>query len=644
MCGIAGFLSTNKSTPLVRADMDKVLSKIAHRGPDGTGIWSTENGTVILGHKRLSIVDLNQNANQPMMSKGYGIVFNGEIYNHRILRQELEKEGVLFQTDHSDTEVLLNGYIHWGIERLLAKVNGMFAFAIYDETRKRVLLCRDRIGIKNLYFSKIDGQLVFCSEIKGILEAGMFRPELNKQHLNEYLLNRSLSAPNTLFRHVYKLKSASLLTVDLNTLEICETSYWCPLEKELDPKITSQAELEEELEMLFSSSIDFRLESDVPVGLFLSGGVDSNYILSIFSKKREGIKCFTASYPDENKYDEAFDARKMADKYRAEYIEVPVTSDKYLDTLEQVVYFQEEPISAPVCVPVYLLSAAASEHNVPVVLAGEGSDEIFIGYHNWLRFRQVQSAFNSIPFSRELSRFASFIISKRLNPLSPFLDVLERSSSGHPLFWGGAMDMNCQIRELLLRNGKTASELNLEIFEKNIRPNLERFNHKRPLGNISAWMSYMDLQHRLPELMLPRLDKMGMAHSIEGRVPYLDHRIVELVFSVPESVMQENRWTGKAALKSLAAAELGQEFVYRKKKGFQAPVAEWRQGSFGQLTELLEEFAERTGIFSSEGVRLVLEKGGRRYFTLLNFMLWYLIYIENVMEDRLPYLKTWQQS
>ncbi len=644
MCGIAGFINRENTADLNDGLMRQVLNKISHRGPDGSGIWASDNQKVLLGHQRLSIVDLTVTANQPMYhGNQYAIVFNGEIYNHRDLRAELENAGVEFETDHSDTEVLLNGYIHWGIENLLNKINGMFAFAMYDKPSDKLFLCRDRIGIKSLYFSRHQNKLIFCSEIKGILATKRFKPELEASYLNEYLLNRSLQAPKTLFKHVQKLKPGHYLEFDIGSLKLQETRYWNPLDIAIDKSMTDQNALEERLAKLMNSSVEYRLESDVPVGLFLSGGVDSNYILSLIADKRKGIKCFTATYPGEELYDESEDASRMANKFGVEYIEVPITSGNYLNILEQVVYFQEEPISAPVCVPVYYLSEAARNEGIPVILAGEGSDEVFIGYENWLRFRKAEMYLKKVPFLNALSGLGYRLFGSRLNPVSPVHDVMQRTMMGYPLFWGGAIDMNANIRSSLLNDGRSAADLNQEIFLSNIREPMLEFESRRPEFSISSWMTYMDLSHRLPELMLPRLDKMGMAHSIEGRVPFLDHRVVELMFSTPEKVIREQPDTGKSALKALAADQLGHEFAYRKKKGFQAPVAEWKSGEINELTQLLKVFAIRTGLFEVNAVDLLLDRGGRRYFTLLNFMIWYLIYIENVLVDKLPYLKRWDQ-
>ena len=625
--------------------MRNILNKITHRGPDGTGIWASQDAKVILGHKRLSIVDLNQNANQPMIKENdnISIVFNGEIYNHRELRKELEHDLVQFETDHSDTEVLVNGYIHWGLEKLLQKLNGMFAFAIYDYALDKLFICRDRIGIKSLYYASVNGCFLFSSEIKGILAAKLFPPELDSSHLNEYLLFRSLTAPYTLFKNIKKLKPATFLVIDLSSLNYVEKEYWNPLDQEVDHSIKSQLDVETSLHGLINSSLDYRLEADVPVGMFLSGGVDSNYLLSQLANKRHGIKCFTASFPNDKGYDESLDAKYMANKFGAEYIDVPVEAKNYVDILEEMVYFQEEPISAPVSVPVYYLSKAAREQGVPVVLAGEGSDEIFVGYGNWIKLRKAQNLLNKIPFSSTLSKASRKFLSKNVNITSPVHDLSFRACHDLPIFWGGAMDINGIVRSQLLANGLSASDLNMEIYESSVKKNYLAFVSRRGKENVSSWMTYMDLKQRLPELMLPRLDRMGMAHSIEGRVPFLDHRLVEFMFKVPEAVMLENKSTGKSALKAIASESLGHEFVYRKKKGFQAPVSDWKDEEFKGYISHLEVFAERTGLFTLDGVRTVVKFGGRRFFTLVNFMLWYLIYIENVLFDSLPTLKRWDQ-
>jgi len=643
MCGIAGIIGSSKSNINFVKTLSDMLSIMSHRGPDGMGVWQNNFGNVHFGHRRLSIIDLNVNANQPMLKNDYSIVFNGEIYNHRELRNELMSLGAEFLTDHSDTEVLLNGYIHWGIDKLLSKINGIFSFAIFDISRNHVILCRDRIGIKNVYYSFYQGNFLFSSEIKGILRANYFKPEFDSSHLNEYLLNRSIAAPNTFFRNIKKLAPATYITFDLDTSKFTHTQYWNPLEIKEDSSIQSHTDIEQRLFELVSSSLDYQLEADVPVGIFLSGGVDSSYLLSLISKKHNDVQCFNASFYSNENYDESSDATMIADKFSSNLIDVPVNATNYRNLLTSVIYYQEEPIAAPVCVPIYMLSQAARKNDIPVILAGEGSDELFIGYESWLKIRKAQKWVRRIPFIRLLARFAKFLASKMLNLSSPFHDILDRASKGMPLFWGGAMDMNYLMRRQLLEG------VNLDIRDSDqklcdsILSMRELFLAKRGSNDDSAWMTYLDLQHRLPELMLPRLDKMGMAHSIEGRVPFLDHRIVEFVFSVPESLMNEKSNIGKPGLKAIAAEALGHDFVYRRKKGFQVPVNDWKDEFFSHWMDCLYLFSKRTGIFNLKGIDNVVKYGGRRYFTLINFMIWYLIYIENVLIDKLPELKRWDQ-
>jgi asparagine synthase (glutamine-hydrolysing) len=645
MCGIAGIINPtarSEGNVDVVSMMASMLEKIAHRGPDGTGIWNTESSSVVLGHKRLAIVDLNPNANQPMVrSDGdYSIVFNGEIYNHRELRASLEKLGAAFETDHSDTETLIVGYKHWGLNTLLEKVNGMFAFSIYDRAENKLILARDRVGIKSLYYCFVDNRFLFSSEIKAIFASGLIKPELNRACMNQYLASRSVQAPETLFKGIKKLQSSTALIVDLDTLEHSQIEYWNPLYQTVDMGIKTEGDLEERLSSLIGSSLDYRLEADVPVGIFLSGGVDSNYLLSQLAQKRDGIQSFTASFRDNQGYDESKDAIAMALKFGAQFNDIPINSDNYIGILEKMVYFQEEPISAPVCVPIYYLSEAARNEGVPVILAGEGADEILVGYENWARIRKLQKVLDiwSCSWVGKVGKLQS--LRSRFPITSPIRDLFMRAGDNKPLFWGGAMEMSADLRAELL--GKSAQNLHQELFQETVESHYKDFLGKRGKSDISNWMTYMDLKQRLPELMLPRLDRMGMAHSIEGRVPYLDHRVVELVFSTPESVLAAGN-TGKSSLKNIAAPELGDEFVFRRKKGFQAPVSDWKDEGFSKYIECLKLFAERTGLFSKEGIELILEDQGRRYFTLINFMLWYLIFIENVLEDVIPDLVRWDQ-
>ena len=638
MCGVAGYISYQG-----KIDKDvliRMTDTMAHRGPDGSGIWVSACGAVGLGHRRLSIIDLSDAAAQPMHDREgkASIVFNGEIYNHRALRRELEREGARFYTDHSDTETLLQGYIAWGIDKLLSQLIGMFVFAVFDHKKRKVFLVRDRLGVKPLYVAELGEGISFASEAKALFKHPQVHARLNREYFYHYLSFRSTPAPATLFDGIEKLAPGELMEIDLSTRTVKRRSYWNPLDV-VSEVPQCLAEAEERIEELLASSLHYRLEADVPIGVFLSGGVDSSYLLRMTASQLENVDSYTVTYPGYTEYDESEEARKQAREVGANHHEVVVNPEEFVQNMAAIAYYQDEPIAAPVCIPVYLLAREARRTGVPVVLSGEGSDEIFIGYRNWLRLRYLQRLDNFIPDlpGRPLRHFAASVALNIFPPLSRYPEFLVRSANGQPLFWGGAMDFTERSKEYLVGSAIRTSGLNT--FDTVVRPIREEFLKYRSATDITTWMSYIDIRFRLPELMLPRLDKMCMAFSVEGRVPFLDHRLVEFVMSLPERFRVQGN-VGKPLFKSVASKILPKEFVYQHKRGFQAPVKEWKGTVFGQrYLPSLVKFADRSQLFNPHAVKRLLEQSGDRlYFSLLNFMMWYLIYIENVMDDDFPEL------
>ncbi len=637
MCGLAGCISFGKE---VNKDVLVCMTDImGHRGPDGSGVWVSDCGRVGLGHRRLSIIDLSDAAAQPMHDEqGRAcIVFNGEIYNHRSLREELERDGAQFYTDHSDTETLLQGYIVWGIKRLLDRLIGMFAFAIFDQKKKKIILVRDRLGIKPLYIAKINGGIIFASEAKALLEHPDVQARLNYEYFYHYLSFRSVPAPATLFDGIQKLAAGELIEIDITAQAMERISYWNPLEiGSATPQ--SLEEAEERVEELLASSLRYRLEADVPIGVFLSGGVDSAYLLRLAASQLGDVNTYTITYPEDPKYDEGGEARKLAQEVGAHHHEVPIRHESFIQNLAAIAYYQDEPIAAPVCIPVYLLAREARRTGVPVVLSGEGSDELFIGYENWLRIRDLQRLDHYIPDfpGRAMRRAVASLAQYILSPISRYPEFLGRAAKGQPLFWGGAMDFTERGKEYLI--GSAVPKSGLDTFDAVVRPIREEFLRHRPGSDITGWMSFMDVRFRLPELMLPRLDKMCMAFSVEGRVPFLDHRLVEMVMNLPEQFRSARGNEGKLLFKSVASRVLPEEFVYRRKRGFQAPVKEWKNTEFGRryLPSLIK-FAARSELFNPDALKYLLgQAGDRLYFSLLNFMMWYLVFIENIMVDDFP--------
>lgn len=639
MCGIAGWISPEGG--VVEARVWDMASVLAHRGPDGAGTWLASDGSVGFGHRRLSIIDLSDGAAQPMESArtGLTISYNGEIYNHREIRRELESAGVVFRTDHSDTETLLEAIGHWGLEAALKRLIGMFAFSLYDPAQRCVYLVRDRIGIKPLYVARQGEQWLFASEAKALFQHPELEGVLDLTAFSQYLTFRFVPAPRSLFSGVEKVGAGQIWRIALDTGRESRWSYWNPLEVPVRDRM-GQAEALDTLEALLSSSIRHRLEADVPVGFFLSGGVDSSLLLKTAGDSgASGLHSYTIAYPGFEEYDETRAARALAEACGTIHHEVPANDGDFADLMGQIAYYQDEPIAAPVCLPVYLLSQAARRTGVPVVLAGEGADELFVGYDSWLKLRDLTKWNRRLPDlpGRPARRLLRLLAAGMLPYRMRGWDALDRMAKGQPLFWGGAMDFGQRERDRLL--GPAARHTQApDDYEAVIEPVLTEFLKARPASDITGWMTYLDLRYRLPELMLPRLDKMGMAHSVEGRVPLLDHRLAEFALTLPPDLHEAAGRIGKRLLKEVAARRLPREQVFRRKKGFRAPVAEWKGSSAGGLyLNALRRFAERTGLFDTRALESVLKRrGDRLYFNLVNFMLWYVTFVDNPIADCLP--------
>ena len=636
MCGIAGWLSP--AGQVDRARLDAVRERLVHRGPDGAGTWLSNDRRVGLAHRRLSIIDLSAAADQPMHVDGRAsIVFNGEIYNHAALRVELEREGVRFVTDHADTEVLLRGYLHWGLAALLERLVGMFAFALHDHREGRVHLVRDRVGVKPLYYAQLGDDLLFASESKALFAHPRLDAQLDHESFRHYLSFRAVPAPRTLFAGVRCLGAGERLEYEVDSGRLTRSQWWDPLANREEPPPTLE-DARDRLAELLGASVESRLVADVPVGLFLSGGVDSAYLLRRMSRAGSDLTTFTVTYPGHQAYDEGTDARALAAASGSRHVEVPLDAEQYAAAQAAVAWHQDEPIAAPVCTSVYALAQAARREDVPVVLSGEGADELFLGYPNWLRLRDAETWNRRLPDlpGRLLRRGAAAIGARTLDWLSPYPELLDRAAAGRPLFWGGSTDFGERAKRALI--GPSVQGSTQDTYDAVIAPLRADFLKRGDAHDVAAWMSYVDLRFRLPQLMLPRVDKMGMAASVEGRVPFLDHRVIEFVLGLPAA------WRGgagdepKALFKAVAERELPRAFVRRQKRGFQAPVKEWKQGALGErYLPALRTFADRTGLFATDALEaLTRATNDRLYFSLTNFMLWHLLYVEDVLDGALP--------
>lgn len=637
MCGIAGIFSFNQSNFSVdQSLLIRMRDTMVHRGPDGGGLWVSKNQKVGLAHRRLSIIDLSQNADQPMSNTDCSVFisFNGEIYNHSAIRLELEKtKKYVWRTDHSDTEVILHAYEEWGIDFVL-HLQGMFAIAIWDDRQQQLWLIRDRNGIKPLYYSIHDQRIVFASEIKAILEDPQQIRKINERGFFDYLSFLCVPAPDTLFEGIHKVQNGCWMRIDAEG-RIERRRYWDVLDNLLDLNNVSEEYIADRLLTELRTSIQLHTVSDVPVGVFLSGGIDSSTNAALFAKmEKEKIKTFSIGY--EGNYDsyhnELHYARLVADAVGAEFCQALLNSHDMLDFLSNMVKLQDEPIGDPVCMPVYYVSKLAREHGVIVCQVGEGADELFWGYPHWKRMLQIQKLSN-LPIPLFLRKMVTSLLSLLSFDNDWRYEYLKRSSQGLPVFWGGA-EFYTHNQKLNLMSPRLR-----DVFKKNsswevVAPIRKRFEEKSKKRDSLDWMTYVDLNLRLPELLLMRVDKMSMGVSVETRVPFLDHKFTEFAMSIPAATKRING-NLKHILKKAVRGVIPDVIIDRKKQGFSAPMPEWFLGDLGDVARVqLKEFCEKTDLLDWDNVAHLLDSDSPSdAWPLLNVAMWWKIYIADTNDS-----------
>ncbi len=661
MCGICGiFCQPNSAARVDQRVLEKMRDEMRHRGPDAAGTYIDENKKVGLGFRRLAIIDLSPQGNQPMENEDgtIHIVFNGEIYNHAVLRKELEKLGHKYRS-RSDTETILHGYEEWGKD-IVHKLLGMFAFAIYDLRRNELFVARDRIGVKPLYYTFVDGTFLFASEIKSLLRFPGVNREMDNEAFYHYLTYLITPAPKTLFKNIYKLEPGCWGVVDSSgNLKI--EKYWSLLAQngaqptiDIDGNPTPRSSFIDEFESapenerekiavettrsLLNRSVGDRMMSDVPFGVFLSGGVDSSTNVALMAKlMNRPVDTFSVGFRDLEKYNELGYARLIADKFKTNHHEIIIDSKTVFPFLSELPYYQDEPIADPVCIPLYFVSKLARENGTIVVQIGEGSDELFAGYSWMLReikfYNTLWKFYTAFP---ELLRQAAYV------PAAQFLkstrrylvlDYLQKGTFGEELFWGGAINFTEQHKKDLLGPALKLNGLSSFEVAKTFYNEIEKSG--RDLDFLQK-MTYVELRNRLPELLLMRVDKMTMATMVEGREPFLDHRLVEFVFQLPQSLRVKNK-TSKYVLKKAVEGLIPDEIIYRRKQGFAAPMAEWMRGELHEWlkSEIMNSKLVKDKFIDASHVQkmLSIHKSGKRDFgqllwNLLNVSLWYKRWIE----------------
>ncbi|HEX3187796.1 MAG TPA: asparagine synthase (glutamine-hydrolyzing) [Pyrinomonadaceae bacterium] len=639
MCGICGVWEYGASPGSIDASIESGLlvrmrDQMTHRGPDDAGELIFDDHRGGFGFRRLSIIDLSPAGHQPMhgCDDQTWLVFNGEIYNHATLRAGLEERGHRYAS-RTDSETILHLYEERGLD-FIHDIEGDYAIAIWDARAQQLVLVRDRIGVKPLYFYHRDGRFIFASEIKAILQHPAVTPDIDEESLYDYLSFLTTPAPSTLFRDIQKLPAGHMIVLKRDgTIKM--QCYWDALPSPHPPE-RSEAEHRAEILRLLRDSIRKRMMSDVPFGVFLSGGVDSSANVALMSEQMtRPVETFTVGFSDAEYLNELDSARRIAKQFATNHHEVIISEKEMQDFLPGLVFHQDEPIADPVCVPLYYVSKLARESGTIVVQVGEGADEIFSGYENYVRHLRIYENFwrhaEKLPLGlrRAFSNLSRPVL-EATGRKRAAIELIRRLGAGEPLFWGGAMvyDESFKPRVLSREMRKRVNGLSsLQVVEEY----LETIEGRQPNSDFLARMTYLELKLRLPELLLMRVDKITMATSVEARVPFLDHHLVEYALALPRSLKVQGV-TGKHILKRALEEVLPHDLLYERKRGFGAPVREWFREGLGVWFDehLMNSTMRRRDLLDYEFVGRMLDEHRKRtkdwgfhLWALLNLSLWY---------------------
>ncbi len=645
MCGICGAMALAGAPDVTAGVVERMRDRMAHRGPDDAGVWINPTCRVGLGHLRLSIVDLSAAGHGPMSNEdgSLWITYNGEVYNHLEPRAELERAGRRYRS-RTDTETLLYLYEAHGLDGMLARLRGMFAFALWDERRQRLMLVRDRVGIKPLYYATFGGTLVFGSEIKALLAHPAARADLDEAALAQYLTFAAVPPPATLFAGIRKLPPGHLLEAGPDgRLEV--RRWWTPAGHALPAGLAGADDetIAAHLRELLRSAVVEQTMADVPHGLLLSGGVDSSFILALLSEHLgRPVQTFAVGFDGQPHYDERPHAAAVARRFGADHRELVLQPSQVAGMVPELVVAQDEPLADWVCLPLKLLSRLVRESGVIVVQVGEGSDELFAGYPRYRRYAAVHDRFWR-PYLRlpgavraAVGAVADVALAGSSRLREP-RDLFARATRGEPLFISGAV-VNWDREKAGLLTRHAVERLGGALSSAAVAAgHLAAFAAAAPDGDYAAAMAYQDFMVRLPELLLMRVDKMTMQHSIEARVPFLDHRIVELAMALPRAVKLRDGRT-KHVLKLAARPVIGAQVADRPKKGFDVPLSAWlREEPLGGWAEsaVLQSALLRRDLFDRGRLAALFREHregradhGFRLWNLLNLCAWYDHWVE----------------
>lgn len=635
MCGISGFIDFHKKT--TQEQLQQMNRIMAHRGPDGEGYgyYTNDNAAIGLGHRRLSIIDLSEAGSQPQHYDGLHITFNGEIYNYAEIKKELEAKGHRFHS-HSDTEVILHAYAEWG-SQALNRFIGMFAFAIYDERKQKLFACRDRAGVKPFFWYWKDGLLLFASELKAIMQHPAFEKKINQDAVAAFMKFGYVPTPHCIFDNAYKLKPGHFIEIEMASKKITTTAYWNVYDAYNKPELKIDFnEALGETKKLLTNAFQYRMVSDVPVGVFLSGGYDSACVTALLqSNNTEKIKTFTIGVPDAGLNEAPF-AKAIAAHLGTDHTEYYCTQKEALEIVPQLPFFYDEPFADSSAIPTTLVSRIARE-KVTVALSADAGDEIFAGYNRYDYAIRYGKKLQRIP--KVVSRTAGKMMNMVPANAIPFLRKKYLFPSRYE-----------KIKSILSNTD-----------EKNIFINLTQHNNDRALNHLflhgydkldtafdvdeltaerNTTLNYMmavDYQTYLLDDILQKVDRAGMSVSLEGREPFLDQRIIEWAAQLPMAY-KYNNGNKKYIIKELVHQYIPKEMMDRPKMGFGIPIADWLENELKPFVDqyLDEAFIKKQNIFNNNEIQRIrnafysgkIERAEKIWF-LLMFQMWYDKWINN---------------
>jgi asparagine synthase (glutamine-hydrolysing) len=630
MCGIAGFIDFNHySSHAILKDCTDVLS---HRGPDGSGyeFLQEENFQVGLGHRRLSVIDLSNAASQPMWYKGFCIIFNGEIYNYAEIKSELGKLGHEF-ISHSDTEVILHAWEQWK-ELMVQRFIGMFAFVIYDTSKKEIYCFRDRAGVKPFYYYWYNGLFLFASELKSFHKHPRFKKEINQQAVYQFIQYGFIMAPLSIFNYTSKLLPGNYLQFHIQQSKFSIRKYWDVFDAYNKPKLDiNESEAKKHTEELLISASKYRMVADVSVGVFLSGGYDSTAITALLqSYQQEKLKTFTIGFFEEN-HNEAEYAKKVAAHLETDHTEYYCTTKEAQEIIPKIPFFCDEPFGDSSIIPTTLLSQLAGKE-VTVALSADGGDETFGGYNKYSLSLDFIKKINRLPIRDSVGKLLNYVPNSLLSQFTKskavaikkqrIADLMQYPQITTPL-----------IMDHLLSQTYSDEQMKFLMQDGVIKPG-SFFDSQNELNDFSGQLDKMlaiDYKTYLPDDILVKVDRACMSVSLEGREPLLDHRLIEFIAQLPEELKIKDG-IKKYLLKEIVHDYVPKELMDRPKMGFGVPVFAWLRNDLKYYAEefMSEKDFERHGIFKKEGVKNIINRffqGDKNFnslfWYLLIFQIWY---------------------